>query len=55
MPARLAEARLATARLRAADGVAIGLGYFDQAHFVNDFTSMVGRPPSDYARSLTPR
>ena len=25
------------------------LGYFDQAHFANDFKSNIGRPPSEYA------
>lgn len=28
------------------------LGYFDQAHFINEFTSLVGQPPADYARSI---
>jgi AraC-like DNA-binding protein len=27
------------------------LGYFDQAHFANDFRNKVGRAPSEYARS----
>jgi len=25
------------------------LGYFDQAHFANDFKSNIGRAPSEYA------
>ena len=54
--------RLKEAAARAESGavenwaqLATALGYFDQSHLVNDFTSMVGRPPSGYARSLTPR
>jgi transcriptional regulator GlxA family with amidase domain len=54
--------RLKEAAARAESGalenwaqLAIALGYFDQSHLVNDFTSLVGRPPSDYMRSLTPR
>ena len=30
--------------------LALSLGYFDQAHFTNDFTRSVGRAPSSYAR-----
>ncbi|NUO73144.1 MAG: AraC family transcriptional regulator [Frateuria sp.] len=30
--------------------LALSLGYFDQAHFIRDFTRLVGRPPGDYAR-----
>jgi AraC-like DNA-binding protein len=29
--------------------MAVELGYFDQAHFVNDFTAQVGRSPATYA------
>ncbi|AGZ45351.1 helix-turn-helix domain-containing protein [Actinoplanes friuliensis] len=31
-------------------GLAIELGYADQAHFVRDFTAMVGESPTAYAR-----
>jgi len=31
--------------------LALDLGYSDQAHFVRDFKSVVGRPPAAYARS----
>jgi AraC-like DNA-binding protein len=27
------------------------LGYFDQAHFTNEFTNLVGQPPAEYLRS----
>jgi AraC-like DNA-binding protein len=30
--------------------LALDLGYWDQAHFVRDFKSVVGRPPAAYAR-----
>ncbi|MBB3122132.1 helix-turn-helix domain-containing protein [Pseudoduganella violacea] len=33
--------------------LALDLGYFDQAHFINDFTALVGKPPGEYARQLT--
>jgi AraC-like DNA-binding protein len=29
--------------------LALDLGYFDQAHFINDFKAVVGRAPSEYA------
>lgn len=29
--------------------LALDLGYFDQAHFTNDFKKLVGCPPSEYA------
>ncbi|WP_256080346.1 helix-turn-helix domain-containing protein [Massilia sp. YIM B04103] len=32
--------------------LALDLGYFDQAHFINDFTALVGKPPGEYARQL---
>jgi AraC-like DNA-binding protein len=45
----VAAERLADAS--AADGAAAAreLGYFDQAHFINDFKAGVGRSPRDYA------
>jgi len=37
-------------------GLALELGYFDQAHFTRDFRALVGLSPTDYARSIsTPR
>jgi len=33
--------------------LALDLGYFDQAHFVRDFTSLVGKPPGEYVRQLS--
>jgi AraC-like DNA-binding protein len=35
-------------------GLALDLGYADQAHFIRDFKRLVGRPPAEYARSLVP-
>lgn len=32
--------------------IAHELGYADQAHFTNDFTKIVGRPPTGYARHV---
>lgn len=32
-------------------GLALGLGYFDQSHFIRDFTALVGVPPAAYARA----
>lgn len=53
--------RLHEALARIADGavpdwtaLALELGYFDQAHFIRDFTTLVGRPPADYARRDRP-
>jgi AraC-like DNA-binding protein len=31
--------------------LALGLGYFDQAHFTSDFHKLVGQPPAQYRRS----
>ena len=35
------------------DGVslALDLGYFDQSHFIRDFTAQIGRAPGAYARA----
>lgn len=30
--------------------IALDLGYFDQAHFINDFKTMIGTTPAAYAR-----
>jgi len=32
--------------------LAQNLGYFDQAHFINDFKKLVGRSPNEYAEPL---
>jgi AraC-like DNA-binding protein len=32
--------------------LALSLGYFDQAHFVNDFKRMIGLPPGEYMRLI---
>lgn len=47
----------AVARVQAGEPVswaalAQDLGYFDQAHFIADFRTLVGRTPGDYARGL---
>jgi AraC-like DNA-binding protein len=34
--------------------LALDLGYFDQAHFINEFTALVGKPPGTYLRQLPP-
>jgi methylphosphotriester-DNA--protein-cysteine methyltransferase len=51
----LRRVRLHEAAERMADGggdwaaLALDLGYFDQAHFSNDFKAVVGRSPAEYA------
>ncbi len=30
--------------------LALDLGYFDQAHFINDFRSLIGMSPTEYAK-----
>jgi AraC-like DNA-binding protein len=35
--------------------LAADLGYFDQTHFIKDFTALIGKSPAEYARSLTAR
>jgi AraC-like DNA-binding protein len=32
--------------------LALDLGYFDQAHFIKDFKTIVGRTPAEYAKHL---
>lgn len=51
---RLHEAAEQLAAGEADDGarMALELGYFDQAHFINDFKTFVGRSPVEYARGL---
>lgn len=34
--------------------LALDLGYFDQAHFVKDFKSIVGKTPAEYAQTMHP-
>lgn len=34
--------------------MALDLGYFDQAHFIKDFKTLVGKTPGDYARQNEP-
>lgn len=54
---RLHEAieRLQSGRTVAWAELALALGYFDQAHFIRDFTHLVGSPPGEYARREGPR
>jgi len=51
---RLLEAAEQLASNQAADlsRLAVDLGYFDQAHFIKDFKSIVGKSPVEYAKSL---
>jgi AraC-like DNA-binding protein len=51
---RLHEAAECIARGEVADwaGLALDLGYADQAHFIRDFRRLVGKPPADYARAF---
>jgi AraC-like DNA-binding protein len=32
--------------------LALDLGYFDQSHFIREFTRLVGKPPGEYTRQL---
>ncbi len=32
--------------------LALDLGYYDQAHFIKEFTALVGQPPGEYLRQL---
>ncbi|WP_090435589.1 helix-turn-helix domain-containing protein [Duganella sp. CF458] len=34
--------------------LALRLGYYDQAHFIKEFTALVGKPPGAYLRHLRP-
>ena len=51
--------RLLEAAEQLADGevvdwpkIALDLGYFDQAHFIKDFKTIVGRTPAEYAKNI---
>jgi AraC-like DNA-binding protein len=35
-------------------GAAVDLGYFDQAHFIKDFKSIVGKSPGEFAKRTAP-
>ncbi len=54
---RLQEAAEKLARGEVEDwpGLALDLGYFDQAHFIKDFKSIVGKTPGEYARQISDR
>ena len=32
--------------------LALNLGYYDQAHFIKEFTALVGKPPGEYRRAI---
>ncbi|MNU01164.1 DNA-binding transcriptional activator FeaR [compost metagenome] len=32
--------------------LALDLGYYDQAHFIKEFTALVGKPPGAYRRAI---
>ncbi|MGW8394664.1 DUF6597 domain-containing transcriptional factor [Pseudoduganella sp. HUAS MS19] len=32
--------------------LALSLGYYDQAHFIKEFTALVGKPPGEYRRAI---
>jgi AraC-like DNA-binding protein len=51
---RLHEAadRMAAGQVEDWAELALELGYADQAHFINDFRAVVGRPPGDYAAAM---
>jgi AraC-like DNA-binding protein len=51
---RMHEAAERIAAGEASDGaeLAAELGYFDQSHFIHDFTAQIGRSPGDYARAV---
>jgi AraC-like DNA-binding protein len=34
--------------------LALDLGYFDQAHFIKDFKTIVGKAPVEYTQKLQP-
>ena len=51
---RLIEAaeRLAAGAVADFAGLALDLGYADQAHFIRDFKKIVGRAPAGFARNM---
>lgn len=51
---RLQEAATQLAEDEVAKGsaLALDLGYFDQAHFIKEFRTSVGRTPADYAKNI---
>ncbi len=54
---RLQEAAEQVARSGELDwsALAVSLGYFDQAHFIKDFKSIIGKTPAEYLRALSAR
>jgi AraC-like DNA-binding protein len=32
--------------------LSLDMGYYDQAHFIKDFKTMLGRSPEEYARAI---
>ncbi len=49
-----AAARLAEGHVVDQAALALELGYSDQAHFIKDFTAMIGRTPGSYAAMCAP-
>jgi AraC-like DNA-binding protein len=47
-----AAARIEDGKLTTWADLALRLGYADQAHFVNDFRRIIGRPPARYAGAI---
>ena len=43
--------RIAAGEVDAGVALALDLGYFDQSHFIRDFTAQIGMPPSVYERA----
>jgi AraC-like DNA-binding protein len=43
--------RIAAGEAQDAAALALDLGYFDQSHFIRDFTAQIGRSPGQYARA----
>lgn len=49
-----AAAQLAASSVADWPKMALDLGYFDQAHFIKDFKTLVGKTPAEYARLNEP-